>query len=147
MSAPQIPNLLSLRGGPRSRGSRGRGRGPLAGDADPGISGGNARNRKDLDIQSTDTDAAVSRLSAVSLGYLHDPYAALFVAGGGTRRMPIINRGISLNCNCNQPADPSHRDLYENHSSRYPHKCLSRTPRPQSTASETNHLSRCWYRY
>ncbi|PMD47867.1 leucine carboxyl methyltransferase [Hyaloscypha variabilis F] len=93
MSAQQIPNLLSLRGGPRSRGGRGRGRGPSTSDADHGISGSNARNRKDLDIQSTDTDAAVSRLSAVSLGYLHDPYAALFVAGGGTRRMPIINRG------------------------------------------------------
>ncbi|KAE9364008.1 leucine carboxyl methyltransferase [Stipitochalara longipes BDJ] len=93
MSAPQIPNLLSLRGGPRSRGGRGRGRGRSAGDSDHGLPSGNARNRKDLDIQSTDTDAAVSRLSAVSLGYLHDPYATLFVAGGGTRRMPIINRG------------------------------------------------------
>jgi hypothetical protein len=94
MSAPKIPNLLSLPGGPRSRGGRGRGRGRSAGDPDHGNAGGSARNRKDLDIQSTDTDAAVSRLSAVSLGYLHDPYASLFVAGVGTRRMPIINRGV-----------------------------------------------------
>jgi [phosphatase 2A protein]-leucine-carboxy methyltransferase len=96
MSAPKIPNLLSLPSGPRSRGGRGRGRGRSAGDPDHGNAGGSARNRKDLDIQSTDTDAAVSRLSAVSLGYLHDPYASLFVAGVGTRRMPIINRGVLL---------------------------------------------------
>jgi len=96
MSASQIPNLLSLRGGPRSRGGRGRGRGRSAGDPDQGIPGGAARNHKDLDIQSTDTDAAVSRLSAVSLGYLGDPYAQLFVSGAATRRLPIINRG-SLN--------------------------------------------------
>ncbi|CAG8960766.1 hypothetical protein HYFRA_00002303 [Hymenoscyphus fraxineus] len=86
MSAPQIPNLLASRGGPRLRGSRGRGRG-----------GGPARmdasQRKDLDIQSTDTDAAVSRLSAVSVGYLDDPFAPYFVNGPGTRRLPVINRG------------------------------------------------------
>ncbi len=93
MSAPHIPNLLSLRGGLRSRGGRGRGRGPSAGDPEHGIPGGGARNRKDLAIQLTDTDAAVSRLSAVSLGYLDDPYAQLFVTGAGTRRLPIINRG------------------------------------------------------
>jgi [phosphatase 2A protein]-leucine-carboxy methyltransferase len=32
----------------------------------------------------------------VTLGYLHDPYASLFVAGVGTRRLPIINRGALL---------------------------------------------------
>ncbi|TVY49979.1 Leucine carboxyl methyltransferase 1 [Lachnellula cervina] len=85
MSAPQIPNLLASRGGPRSRGGRGRGRG--------GSSTHAAQARKDLDIQSTDTDAAVSRLSAVSLGYINDPYASYFVNGAGTRRLPIINRG------------------------------------------------------
>ncbi len=94
MSAPQIPNLLSLRGGPRSRGGRGRGRGPSTANPDHAAPGGSARNRKDLNIQSTDTDAAVSRLSAVSLGYLHDPYASFFVSGTGTRRLPIINRGM-----------------------------------------------------
>lgn len=46
-----------------------------------------------MGIQSTDTDAAVSRLSAVSLGYLIDPYASIFVQGPSTRRLPIINRG------------------------------------------------------
>ena len=46
-------------------------------------------------IQGTDTDAAVSRLSAVELGYLDDPYAQYFVqnSGPGDRRLPIINRG------------------------------------------------------
>ncbi|TVY62766.1 Leucine carboxyl methyltransferase [Lachnellula suecica] len=91
MSAPQIPNLLSSRGGPRSRGARGRGRGRGSGDR-PGDATP-AQQRKDLDIQATDTDAAVSRLSAVSLGYLDDPFAPLFVSGAGTRRLPIINRG------------------------------------------------------
>lgn len=46
-------------------------------------------------IQGTDTDAAVSRLSAVELGYLDDLYARYFVqsSGPGDRRLPIINRG------------------------------------------------------
>ncbi|EGX91202.1 Leucine carboxyl methyltransferase superfamily [Cordyceps militaris CM01] len=88
MSAPQIPNLLSLRGG---RGGRGgglrtrRGGGPVVAGAD-----------HDSTIQGTDTDAAVSRLSAVDAGYLEDPYAAFFVSrmdGLPQRRFPIINRG------------------------------------------------------
>ncbi|KAI0132105.1 S-adenosyl-L-methionine-dependent methyltransferase [Xylariales sp. AK1849] len=87
MSAPQIPNLLSLRGrgGTRSRGSRG-GRGGLS---SPGAS-------HDSMIQGTDTDASVSRLSAVDIGYLDDSFARYFVqnaAGPPTRRLPIINRG------------------------------------------------------
>ncbi|KAJ5052240.1 uncharacterized protein L3040_001997 [Drepanopeziza brunnea f. sp. 'multigermtubi'] len=86
MSASQIPNLLHSRGGPRIRGSRGRGL-SRRGGRETGV------QRKDLAIQSTDTDAAVSRLSAVSLGYLEDPIATYFVSGDGTRRMPIINRG------------------------------------------------------
>jgi [phosphatase 2A protein]-leucine-carboxy methyltransferase len=89
MSAPGIPNLLSLRGGSRLRGSRGRDRGRGAGSSD-------TQHRNDVDIQSTDTDAAVSRLSAVSMGYLDDPFASLFVNGPGTRRLPIINRGKYL---------------------------------------------------
>jgi [phosphatase 2A protein]-leucine-carboxy methyltransferase len=95
MSAPQIPNLLSLRGGPRLRGGgrgRGRGRSFANGDSPATV----AQQRKDLDIQTTDTDAAVSRLSAVSLGYLDDAYAAYFVNGPGTRRLPIINRGLFM---------------------------------------------------
>lgn len=91
MSTQQIPNLLSLRGGPRLRNSRGRGGRP---DPSADASSSAVQQRKDLDIQSTDTDAAVSRLSAVSLGYLDDPYAAYFVSGSGTRRLPIINRGL-----------------------------------------------------
>ncbi|KAK0101999.1 carboxy methyl transferase for protein phosphatase 2A [Cadophora gregata] len=90
MSAPQIPNLLTSRGGPRSHSGRGRGSSRFGGI---GEASGHGAQRKDLAIQSTDTDAAVSRLSAVSLGYLEDPFASLFVAGEGTRRMPIINRG------------------------------------------------------
>lgn len=91
MSASHIPNLLSLRGGPRSRGSRGRGRGnSLAGADSPSA----VQQRKDRDIQTTDTDAAVSRLSAVSLRYLDDPFAIYFVNGPVTRRLPIINRGL-----------------------------------------------------
>ncbi|KAM3534541.1 hypothetical protein MY4038_002229 [Beauveria bassiana] len=88
MSAPSIPNLLSLRGG---RGGRGgglrarRGGGP-----------GGAGAHHDSTIQGTDTDAAVSRLSAVDVGYLDDPYAVFLVSrmdGPPQRRFPIINRG------------------------------------------------------
>ncbi|KAF7901464.1 hypothetical protein EAF00_003685 [Botryotinia globosa] len=89
MSTQQIPNLLSLRGGSRSRG-RGRGQGlrdPLNPHSEV------SSNRKDNAIQGTDTDAAVSRLSAVNLGYLEDHFAHYFVKGSGTRRLPIINRG------------------------------------------------------
>ncbi|KAJ6163978.1 hypothetical protein N7470_002650 [Penicillium chermesinum] len=49
---------------------------------------------KDRVIQGTDNDASVSRLSAVRLGYLDDPYAeALTPAENAVRRFPIINRG------------------------------------------------------
>ncbi|KAJ9158048.1 LCM-domain-containing protein [Coniochaeta hoffmannii] len=87
MSAPSIPNLLSLRGA--SRGARGRGRGR----------GGHhsaAATAHDATVQGTDTDAAMSRMSAVDVGYLNDPYAKYFVSnssGPVTRRLPIINRG------------------------------------------------------
>ena len=88
MSAPHIPNLLTSRGGgPRSRG---RGRGLGRGGAFT-----SAAARRDQTIQATDTDAAVSRLSAVSLGYLDDPFARCFVNSSGTRRLPIINRGLT----------------------------------------------------
>jgi [phosphatase 2A protein]-leucine-carboxy methyltransferase len=90
MSSSHIPNLLSLRRGTRSR-ARGGGRGQ-------GHTGSNAASRHDQTVQSTDTDAAVSRLSAVSLSYLHDPFAQYFVEGPGTRRLPIINRGVCWNC-------------------------------------------------
>ncbi|KAK4237759.1 S-adenosyl-L-methionine-dependent methyltransferase, partial [Achaetomium macrosporum] len=89
MSTPAIPNLLSLRSGAGGRG-RGRGRG---GPGRSGISTSRPGPSQDATIQGTDTDAAVSRLSAVELGYLPDPFARLFVQGPSTRRLPIINRG------------------------------------------------------
>lgn len=90
MSAPSIPNLLSLRG----RGGRGGGRGGRGRGGRPG----SASAAHDATIQGTDTDAAVSRLSAVEQGYLDDPYAEYFVHsadGPPARRLPIINRGMS----------------------------------------------------
>ncbi|KAJ5917345.1 hypothetical protein N7466_010899 [Penicillium verhagenii] len=84
MAAPRIPNLNSLRRG------QGRGRGGLRGlgDNDTRPTG------KDRVVQGTDNDASVSRLSAVELGYLNDPYVtALTAPGNATRRFPIINRG------------------------------------------------------
>ncbi|RBQ72928.1 hypothetical protein FVER53590_06075 [Fusarium verticillioides] len=86
MPAPEIPNLLnSLRS---ARGGRGRGRG-RGGHASSAVT-------HDATIQGTDTDASVSRLNAVDLGYLYDPYAQYFVQSGDgpvARRLPIINRG------------------------------------------------------
>ncbi|KAK3398534.1 S-adenosyl-L-methionine-dependent methyltransferase [Sordaria brevicollis] len=98
-TAPSIPNLLSLRGrigggginqgryrGVIRRGGRGHG---------PGGAPGSASAAHDATIQGTDTDAAVSRMSAVQIGYLDDPYAELFAQSGpgAARRLPIINRG------------------------------------------------------
>ena len=101
MSAPSIPNLLSLRAS--SRGGTGRGRGSgRAGRGGAGVGGGSAPAstpgaNHDATIQGTDTDAALSRLSAVELGYLDDPFARLFVQPTAprpsARRLPIINRG------------------------------------------------------
>lgn len=90
MSAPHIPNLNTLRRG----GGRGRLRGRGGGNA--GEDGPGSRSAgKDRVVQGTDTDASVSRLSAVNLGYLKDPFAqALTPPGSETRRLPIINRGI-----------------------------------------------------
>ncbi|PYH48333.1 protein C-terminal leucine carboxyl O-methyltransferase ppm1 [Aspergillus saccharolyticus JOP 1030-1] len=86
MSASQIPNLNTLRRG----GGRGRFRG--RGGGETGRGGGSAS--KDRVVQGTDNDASVSRLSAVNLGYLEDPFAsALCPPGQETRRLPIINRG------------------------------------------------------
>ena len=106
MSAPSIPNLLSLRGsGARGRG-RGRDRDRGRGRGGSGALGSSPALSQDTVIQGTDTDAAVSRLSAVDLGYLDDPFAQFFAQqqppqhhphghaqGGVTRRLPIINRG------------------------------------------------------
>ncbi|KAL8940221.1 MAG: hypothetical protein Q9216_002930 [Gyalolechia sp. 2 TL-2023] len=86
MAAPQIPNLNTLRRAPTH--PPGRARGGLS-------SSNNEENEvaKDRIVQQTDQDASVSRLSAVQLGYLDDPFAELFVAGQNQRRFPIINRG------------------------------------------------------
>lgn len=102
--ASQIPNLLSLRG--RGGGRRGRGRG---GAQTPG------ETRQDTAIQGTDNDAAVSRLSAVDVGYLDDPYAQFFVQsmGAPTRRLPIINRGTLLFESCAD--DCVDVDVYQGH--------------------------------
>lgn len=51
--------------------------------------------KADKVVQRTDEDASVSRLSAVEVGYLEDPFAKLFVDSRSRgRRFPIINRGI-----------------------------------------------------
>lgn len=84
--ASSIPNLLSLRG---ARGGKGRGRG---GHIAVG-NGGPSTASKDKIVQQTDNDASVSRMSAVSLGYLDDAFAHHFALGEFPKRYPIINRG------------------------------------------------------
>ncbi|CAK7221898.1 carboxy methyl transferase for protein phosphatase 2A [Sporothrix curviconia] len=107
MAAPSIPNLLGRLGNgpPRAgRGGRrglGRGSGPGGGlhSGHPAqLRGGGMPRRLDHTsiIQSTDTDAAISRMSAVDIGLLEDPFAQYFAGDGGgpvPRRLPIINRG------------------------------------------------------
>lgn len=86
MAAPQIPNLSTLRG---SRGGRAPRRGRAAGTEDE-------RAANDKIVQGTDNDASVSRLSAVEVGYMVDPFAKSFVLSETdrwVRRFPIINRG------------------------------------------------------
>ncbi|KAI9478890.1 MAG: putative leucine carboxyl methyltransferase [Benjaminiella poitrasii] len=48
-------------------------------------------------VRGTNDDATVSRLSAVNLGYINDPFVRYFVKRP-TRRLPIINRGTFLRC-------------------------------------------------
>lgn len=91
MSASQIPNLNTLRRGAGRGRLRGRG-----GHESPGSGPRFGSAQKDRVVQGTDNDASVSRLSAVGLGYLEDPFArALTPPGQETRRLPIINRGNS----------------------------------------------------
>ncbi|KAG6011520.1 hypothetical protein E4U54_008040 [Claviceps lovelessii] len=95
MAAPSIPNLLRLQPGGGRGGPGGRGRRPGGPAASPARTAVSAVS-PDAAVQATDTDAAVSRLSAVDLGYLDDAYARLFVTGPPTRRLPIINRGTYM---------------------------------------------------
>ena len=48
---------------------------------------------KDKIVQRTDQDASVSRMSAIEIGYLDDPYARDLVVDETLKRFPIINRG------------------------------------------------------
>lgn len=91
-----IPNLNTLRtgrGGLRLRGGRRGGRGISSFGDDASTEQDNSS--KDRIIQQTDYDASTSRLSALELGYLVDPYAKAFLKPGEQipRRYPIINRG------------------------------------------------------
>lgn len=89
MAGRQLPNLLdSLRAGQGAARGRGRGRG--------GHHSGNRGLTKDEIVQRTDQDALLSRLSAVSLEYLEDPFARLFVDVEIPKRFPIINRGMEV---------------------------------------------------
>ncbi|KAL9095381.1 MAG: hypothetical protein Q9165_002252 [Trypethelium subeluteriae] len=90
MDAHNIPNLNTLKTG-RGRGSGLRGRALRLNQSDS--DGEASKEAKDAVIQNTDQDAAQSRLSAVELGYLDDPFAKSFVQGPTVRRYPIINRG------------------------------------------------------
>jgi len=162
MSAPSIPNLLSprgaSRGGDRGRGrSRGRGFGMSAGGGrgrgGPGSEPGSAsaaRLGHDATVQGTDTDAAVSRLSAVELGYLQDPFANLFVQaappGPSARRLPIINRGklIPLVGIPFSQTKTIARDIHKNHGDR---QARGYFPLPDPGSGKANHITRCWHRH
>ncbi|KAL1963885.1 hypothetical protein VTN77DRAFT_7691 [Rasamsonia byssochlamydoides] len=97
MPASEIPNLNTLRrgGGGRGRLLRGRGGSGVNSDDRSHNHHQTGSAAKDRVVQGTDNDASVSRLSAVELGYLDDPFARILTApsGHGTRRFPIINRG------------------------------------------------------
>ncbi|KAL8816102.1 MAG: hypothetical protein Q9223_004842, partial [Gallowayella weberi] len=78
MAAQQIPNLSTFR--------RGRGRSTGLGRGAPSsLSDEDDKAAKDRIVQQTDQDASVSRLSAVEIGYLIDPFAKRFVSGPSQR--------------------------------------------------------------
>lgn len=90
--APQIPNLNSLRGqrgGLRGLAAR---RGPPR-DPDHVVPQEDPSLKRDKIIQQTDNDALTSRMAAVALNYLDDPYSRPFITSPIVRRYPIINRG------------------------------------------------------
>ncbi|USW56222.1 Putative methyltransferase Ppm1/Ppm2/Tcmp, S-adenosyl-L-methionine-dependent methyltransferase [Septoria linicola] len=92
-----IPNLNTLRTGRRGTRLRGRRGGPGTSATDDGsiTSDEQAEQARDKIIQQTDGDASSSRMSAVTLGYLDDPFARQLYQLGDElpRRYPIINRG------------------------------------------------------
>lgn len=90
MDTNNIPNLNTLKSG-RGRGGGLRGRALRSHQNDQNDKA--SQQAKDAIVQNTDQDAAQSRLSAVELGYLDDPFARAFVQGPAVRRFPIINRG------------------------------------------------------
>ena len=118
--APQIPNLFTLRAGgiSRGRGPRRRG-GPISRDGpshDPQrVQSTISQADRDRLIQETDSDANVSRLSAVVTGCLEDDFAGEFGASAPHQspviRQPIINRGM-LSCPSNFPAPMILSPLY-----------------------------------
>jgi hypothetical protein len=112
MAAPEIPNLkalLSSRGGGRGRG---RGRGGFSGRHGP------SEQEKDKIVQQTDNDANDSRMSAVTLGYLDDPFAQAFVHGEMPRRYPIINRGQQQSSGKASAVLKSYRNIRPHNSNR-----------------------------
>lgn len=144
MSASQIPNLNTLRrGGGRGR-LRGRG-GFETGAPSEDRHGSLGLAAQDRVVQGTDNDASVSRLSAVEIGYLEDPFAKVLTPpGSGTRRLPIINRGrpfynAVIVPFCRSNMNRHNRHLRPHHRHR-PTRCaiLGRT----LTDEKANHLAR-----
>ncbi|KAI9847612.1 MAG: carboxy methyl transferase for protein phosphatase 2A [Sclerophora amabilis] len=88
----RIPNLNTLRAARAPASSRGlclgRARDVLNEESRPA-----EQTDKDRIVQQTDQDATASRVSAVELGYLDDPFAKDLIAEKPQRRFPIINRG------------------------------------------------------
>ncbi|KAI9812267.1 MAG: hypothetical protein M1832_000457 [Thelocarpon impressellum] len=93
MAASHIPNLKTLGSSRPPPLGRGRGRGRFGQGDGLATDGGPAAAEQDRIVQHTDQDASVSRVSAVDIGYLEDPYARHFVVDEPQRRFPIINRG------------------------------------------------------
>nr|POF27637.1 leucine carboxyl methyltransferase 1 [Quercus suber] len=94
-SMASIPNLHTLRSGRRRSGLRGGRSGRAIPENSDGsdYDGSQAEAARDRVVQQTDHDASSSRSSAVSLGYLDDPYARVLFPDEPPKRYPIINRG------------------------------------------------------